>query len=29
MNTVTSADGTIIAYETEGVGPALIIVDGC
>jgi pimeloyl-ACP methyl ester carboxylesterase len=28
MNTVTSADGTTIAYETVGTGPALILVDG-
>ncbi|MEU4222140.1 alpha/beta hydrolase [Actinoplanes sp. NPDC026623] len=28
MATVTSADGTTIAYETTGSGPALIIVDG-
>jgi pimeloyl-ACP methyl ester carboxylesterase len=28
MTTVTSADGTAIAYETLGSGPALIIVDG-
>ncbi|WP_054055684.1 alpha/beta fold hydrolase [Alloactinosynnema sp. L-07] len=28
MSTVTSADGTTIAYETHGTGPALIIVDG-
>jgi pimeloyl-ACP methyl ester carboxylesterase len=28
MNTVTSADGTRIAYETTGDGPPLIIVDG-
>jgi pimeloyl-ACP methyl ester carboxylesterase len=26
--TVTSADGTTIAYETIGTGPALILVDG-
>src|SRR5262245_33409005 len=28
MPTVTSADGTAIAYETTGHGPALILVDG-
>ncbi|WP_433290797.1 alpha/beta fold hydrolase [Actinoplanes sp. CA-030573] len=28
MPTVTSADGTTIAYETTGTGPALIVVDG-
>jgi pimeloyl-ACP methyl ester carboxylesterase len=28
MSTVTSADGTTIAYETAGQGPALILVDG-
>ncbi|MET0425797.1 MAG: alpha/beta hydrolase [Actinoplanes sp.] len=28
MPTVTSADGTLIAYETQGSGPALILVDG-
>ncbi|HVK21428.1 MAG TPA: alpha/beta fold hydrolase [Actinokineospora sp.] len=28
MSTVTSADGTTIAYETHGTGPALILVDG-
>lgn len=28
MPTVTSADGTTIAYETQGSGPALILVDG-
>jgi pimeloyl-ACP methyl ester carboxylesterase len=28
MTTVTSADGTPIAYETIGHGPALILVDG-
>ena len=28
MTTVTSADGTRIAYETIGSGPALILVDG-
>jgi pimeloyl-ACP methyl ester carboxylesterase len=28
MTTVTSADGTRIAYETIGRGPALILVDG-
>jgi pimeloyl-ACP methyl ester carboxylesterase len=28
MPTVTSADGTAIAYETLGSGPALIVVDG-
>ena len=28
MPTVTSADGTTIAYETTGRGPALILVDG-
>ncbi|AHH97703.1 alpha/beta hydrolase [Kutzneria viridogrisea] len=28
MGTITSADGTKIAYETHGHGPALIAVDG-
>ncbi|MGA2831187.1 MAG: alpha/beta fold hydrolase, partial [Streptosporangiaceae bacterium] len=28
MKTVTSADGTPIAYEEQGRGPALILVDG-
>ena len=28
MPTVTSTDGTHIAYETTGTGPALILVDG-
>lgn len=28
MNTVTSADGTTIAYETVGDGPPLVLVDG-
>ena len=28
MPTVTSADGTTIAYDTTGTGPALIVVDG-
>lgn len=28
MPTVTSADGTTIAYETQGAGPALILIDG-
>ncbi|MFK3671006.1 alpha/beta fold hydrolase [Leifsonia aquatica] len=28
MPTVTSADGTTIAYETTGSGPAVILVDG-
>ncbi|GID27986.1 alpha/beta fold hydrolase [Paractinoplanes brasiliensis] len=28
MPTITSADGTTIAYETTGHGPALILVDG-
>ena len=28
MKSVTSADGTVIAYEQQGSGPALIIVDG-
>jgi len=28
MKTVTSADGTAIAYERTGAGPALIVVDG-
>ena len=28
MPTVTSADGTPIAYETTGRGPALVLVDG-
>ena len=28
MKSVASADGTVIAYEQQGSGPALIIVDG-
>lgn len=28
MKSVTSADGTVIAYEQQGSGAALIIVDG-
>ena len=28
MKSVASADGTVIAYEQQGCGPALIIVDG-
>jgi pimeloyl-ACP methyl ester carboxylesterase len=28
MSTVTSADGTTIAYERSGAGPALVLVDG-
>jgi pimeloyl-ACP methyl ester carboxylesterase len=28
MTSVTSADGTVIAYEQQGSGPALIVVDG-
>jgi pimeloyl-ACP methyl ester carboxylesterase len=28
MNQVTSKDGTQIAYETKGTGPAVILVDG-
>jgi len=28
MKSVTSADGTVIAYEQQGSGPALILVDG-
>ena len=28
MNTVTSKDGTKIAFDTQGKGPAVIIVDG-
>jgi pimeloyl-ACP methyl ester carboxylesterase len=28
MRSVTSADGTLIAYEQQGSGPALIVVDG-
>ena len=28
MNTARSADGTVLAYETHGEGPALILVDG-
>jgi hypothetical protein len=28
MNTVTSADGTTIAYDRTGGGPPLILVDG-
>jgi len=27
-NTVTSKDGTVIAYSQVGQGPALILVDG-
>jgi pimeloyl-ACP methyl ester carboxylesterase len=28
MDTVTSADGTTIAYEATGTGPAVVLVDG-
>src|SRR5215831_21035560 len=28
MNTVVSTDGTAIAYDRTGAGPALIVVDG-
>jgi pimeloyl-ACP methyl ester carboxylesterase len=28
MNTVSSPDGTTIAYDTQGEGPAIILVDG-
>ena len=28
MKSVTSTDGTVIAYEQQGSGPALILVDG-
>ncbi|MEU8607655.1 alpha/beta fold hydrolase [Actinoplanes sp. NPDC048791] len=28
MTTVTSADGTEIAYDSAGIGPALVLVDG-
>jgi pimeloyl-ACP methyl ester carboxylesterase len=28
MNTVTSTDGTTIAYDARGEGPALVVVDG-
>ena len=28
MSTVTSKDGTTIAYEKRGTGPALVLVDG-
>lgn len=28
MNTVSSRDGTTIAYDKAGEGPALILVDG-
>jgi pimeloyl-ACP methyl ester carboxylesterase len=28
MNTITSADGTAIVYDTRGQGPAVIVVDG-
>ncbi|GAA2368292.1 hypothetical protein GCM10010404_23460 [Nonomuraea africana] len=28
MNKVTSADGTTIAYDRRGQGPALVLVDG-
>ena len=28
MPTITSADGTTIAYEHSGAGPALVLVDG-
>lgn len=28
MDTVTSKDGTTIAFDAQGDGPALILVDG-
>jgi hypothetical protein len=28
MKSVTLADGTVIAYQQQGSGPALILVDG-
>src|SRR5689334_2556384 len=28
MNTLTSRDGTMIGYDRQGQGPALILVDG-
>ena len=28
MNTLSSRDGTTIAYDQQGEGPALILVDG-
>jgi hypothetical protein len=28
MNTVTSRDRTVIAYDQKGGGPTLIVVDG-
>jgi hypothetical protein len=28
MNTVTSSDGTTIAYDVAGSGPTVVIVDG-
>ena len=28
MNTISSPDGTKIAYDPEGTGPALILIDG-
>ena len=28
FSTVTSADGTVIAYERHGRGPAVVFVDG-
>ena len=28
MSTLASADGTTIAYEIDGTGPAVILVDG-
>jgi len=28
MNTVTSKDGTKIAYDKQGAGPVVILVDG-
>ena len=28
MNTLSSRDGTTIAYDEQGEGPALILVDG-
>ena len=28
MHTITSADGTLIAYDRTGAGPALVLVGG-